>query len=77
VSGYAGPGTVAGYTVVYEQGTPARAVAVIDTELGERTIAACSDPHTIFTMESAEQCGNLVVVDGCGGFRSRTKARHL
>jgi acetyl-CoA C-acetyltransferase len=74
-SGYAGPGTIAGFTVLYERATPTRAVAVIDTEQGERTIAACSDRHTIDSMGSAELCGHRVVVDGCGRFRLAADAR--
>ena len=44
LDGYAGPGTVATYTVTYDGMDPVRVVAVCDTTDGRRCVAISEDP---------------------------------
>jgi acetyl-CoA C-acetyltransferase len=64
----AGPGTIAGCTVLYDGGVPNRAVAVVDLEDGTRTTCGSSDASVIGTLVSEEGVGRSVVVDQ-GSFR--------
>jgi acetyl-CoA C-acetyltransferase len=57
VAGYAGSGTVAGYTVLYQGLEPWRAVAVFDLPDGCRTVAYSEDPALMAQMMAQECCG--------------------
>ncbi len=57
VADYAGVGTVAGYTVLYQGQEPWRAVAVVDVPVGRRTVAYSEDSKLIQRMLSEECCG--------------------
>ena len=60
---YTGGGIIAGYTVHYEGDRPTRAVAVIDTDSGDRIVASADDPALLVTVTGAEACGRRVIVD--------------
>ncbi|MBW2269195.1 MAG: acetyl-CoA acetyltransferase [Deltaproteobacteria bacterium] len=51
---------IAGYTVLYEDDAPARAVFICDLEDGKRTLATCSDPTVARLGTEAELCGREV-----------------
>ena len=62
---YEGPATVAGYTVVYADGSPQLALAVCDTPGGRRAVAAADaadDPDLAKAMVSDEWCGRAVTI---------------
>ncbi|MFN8644689.1 MAG: hypothetical protein U0802_24630 [Candidatus Binatia bacterium] len=63
---YAGPATVAGYTVIYQRETPTHAVAICDTPAGARTVARCDDPAQMASMTREEPCGRVVEVTSDG-----------
>lgn len=65
---YAGPATIAGYTVVYLRDQPTHAVAVCDTPAGARTVARCDDPAAMASMTREEFCGRAVEVSADGHF---------
>ena len=50
-SDYAGPGRIAGYTVLHEPGRPPSAIAVVDLEDGARALASSGDPAVIAAFE--------------------------
>ena len=51
-----GPGSIAGYTVLYDRGSPPRGVAVVD--VGDaRAVVETEDPAIVARMESVELCG--------------------
>ncbi len=58
----AGRGTIAGCTVLYEDGTPARAAAVIDLDDGTRTASGSSDEAVIEAVLTYECLGRRVVI---------------
>jgi acetyl-CoA C-acetyltransferase len=60
VDEYAGEGTVAGYTVMYQLGEPHRAVAMVDTSDGGRAIVWSEDVDLMAKMEKEEFCGRTV-----------------
>ena len=61
---YAGPATIVGYTVVFQQGEPAHAVAVCDTKDGRRTVVRSEDRALLEEMMREEFVGRAVRVDG-------------
>ena len=63
-----GVGTIAGYTVLGERSGPARAVAVIDTADGGRTVATSVEAALLAAMQRDEHVGREVVVAADGGF---------
>jgi acetyl-CoA C-acetyltransferase len=60
VAHYAGRGTIAGYTVLHEGGRPDRAVAVVDTDDGRRTIAKSADVAVMRAVMRDEAFGRTV-----------------
>lgn len=62
VQDYAGTGTIAGYTVLYERDSEPRAVALIDTAEGARAFALSHDSAVISAMEREEWVGRPVRV---------------
>jgi acetyl-CoA C-acetyltransferase len=62
VDGYQGGGRIAGSTVIYENGRPRRAVAVIDTDDGRRALAWSEDPMVMADMARDEFGGHPVMV---------------
>jgi acetyl-CoA C-acetyltransferase len=63
-----GSATVAGYTVVYEGGEPARAVAVLDLVEGARTVATCADEGLVTRWTVDDSVGEKVTVVDPGTF---------
>lgn len=59
---YAGPATVAGYTVMYDRSGAQRGIAVVDLPDGKRSIAHTTDPALMSRMIAAEFCGVAVDV---------------
>jgi acetyl-CoA C-acetyltransferase len=57
VADYTGPGTVAGYTVLYQGDMPWRAVAVFDLPQDQRTVAYSESEDIIAAMIGEECCG--------------------
>ncbi|NQX87987.1 MAG: acetyl-CoA acetyltransferase [Halioglobus sp.] len=57
VANYAGEGTVAGYTVLYQGMDPWRAIAVFDLPDEQRTVCYSEDAAVMEAMMSAECCG--------------------
>ena len=68
MSGYAGLGTVAGFTVLYQGLEPWRAVAVFDLPDGCRTVAYSEDPVLMERMMTEDCCGASYRVEN-GKFR--------
>lgn len=68
VTGASGSATVAAYTVLYDDGIPARVPAVLDLPDGTRTVATDADPAAARTATTEELVGVTVAVDG-GSFR--------
>jgi acetyl-CoA C-acetyltransferase len=62
-TGYAGPGTVAGYTVHFAKGEATTGVAVIDTDTGDRALAQTDDPRIVAEMTEREFTGRRVQVE--------------
>jgi acetyl-CoA C-acetyltransferase len=62
-----GDAIVAGHTVVFDQGAPSRAVAIVDVADG-RTIARCSDVEVATRMASEDWVGRAVHVIEPGFF---------
>jgi acetyl-CoA C-acetyltransferase len=58
VPDYAGPGTVAGYTVLYQGETPWRAVAVFDLPGDKRFVAYSENVDIVSRMLARECCGD-------------------
>jgi len=65
---YEGKARVAGYTVVYANDAPARAVAICDLPDGARTVANTTDPALLQALVSEEFCGREVSIQRDGGF---------
>ncbi len=61
---YGGEGSIAGYTVLYGGDGPQHAVAVVDTDAGDRCVAINADYDVIAAMETEEFVGRRVRVDG-------------
>jgi acetyl-CoA C-acetyltransferase len=55
--GYAGPATVAGYTVLHSKNEPSSGIILADLPDGRRTMAATGDENTVNRMEAFEFCG--------------------
>jgi acetyl-CoA C-acetyltransferase len=64
VTGYAGSGTIKGYTVTDADGAPAEVVAIIATDEGSRTAARCADGALAQRATIEELIGHRVRVDG-------------
>jgi acetyl-CoA C-acetyltransferase len=62
-----GEAAVAGHTVVFEHGAPARAVAILDVA-GGRTIASCGDVEVATRMASEDWVERAVTVTEPGAF---------
>jgi acetyl-CoA C-acetyltransferase len=60
---YVGAATIAGYTVVFQQGEPAHAVAVCDTKDGRRTVVRSEDRALLEAMMREEFVGRVVRAD--------------
>jgi len=67
LEGYDGPGTVATYTVTYDEGVPARVVAVCDTADGRRCVSIREDPDFAAQACEEELIGTAVRI-GAGTF---------
>jgi len=65
---YEGGATVAGYTVMYANDAPARAVAICDLPDGARTVANATDPEFLQALVSEEFCGREVRIHREGRF---------
>lgn len=63
-----GAGVIAGYTVVYDQGQPSHAIAVVDLDDTTRTTVGCRDAADIDALLTVEGVGRYVTIDG-GQFR--------
>lgn len=61
---YAGPGTVAGCTVIHGRGGDHQAVLLIDTGEGRRAIVTSEDPAVIASIETEEWVGRSVTAIG-------------
>ena len=61
---YAGPGRIAGFTVVHNRGQPPRAIVIADVGSDARTVAFSDDASLAMRFQQAEQVGAPVVVDG-------------
>ena len=61
---FVGVGTIAGYTVEHDKGKPVRAIAIIDTPLGARTVAISDDFDMMQSCMQEEWIGRTVVVNG-------------
>ncbi len=64
VQEYHGDATIAGYTVIYESGSPVRAVAMIDLPDGRRAVAWSDDAPLMDAMQREEYCGRPVRCSG-------------
>jgi acetyl-CoA C-acetyltransferase len=63
IAQYTGPARIAGCTVLQSRGERPRAVAIVDTPRGQRTIATTTDADWIARIESDECVGRDVRVD--------------
>ena len=61
---FAGPATVAGYTVGHRGGAPTEGVVIADTPTGTRAVAATTDPSLLEALHHGEWVGRTVTVDG-------------
>lgn len=57
---YSGPGTVAGCTVLYGRGSEPKAVVLIDTPGGQRSLATTADAQTVRDLQMNEWVGRVV-----------------
>jgi len=64
VAGYAGPATIATYTVTYEGQTPTRVLAIGDTPDGQRCVAVCEDADLATRATEEDLTGATIQVDG-------------
>jgi acetyl-CoA C-acetyltransferase len=64
VTGYAGPATIATYTVTYDGQTPVRVVAIADTVDGARCVAVAEDPDLAVRGTGDDLIGTLIDVGG-------------
>ena len=60
IADYSGPGTVAGYTVLYGRGSTPTAVVLIDTPAGQRALATSPDAQIVRQLETDEWVGRSV-----------------
>jgi acetyl-CoA C-acetyltransferase len=65
-----GDATVATYTVLFADGEPTKAVAVVDDDAGARSVVTTDDPALAAAMASDEWCGHRVRVDDAATFRA-------
>jgi acetyl-CoA C-acetyltransferase len=63
-----GSATVAGYTVLYDDGGPARAVAILDLADDARTVATCDDRDVAYRWTAENGVGAAVSVSSPGRF---------
>jgi acetyl-CoA C-acetyltransferase len=59
-----GDARVAGCTVLYSRDAPPRAMALVDTPAGQRTLALSDDTNLVDRMQRDEFVGRTVRVDG-------------
>lgn len=64
VGDYAGPGTVAGYTVLYQGDDPWRGIAVFDLPHGKRTVAFSEDAAQMQRMMTLDCIGDRCELSG-------------
>ena len=65
---YVGPATIVGYTVVYQGAAPSHAIAICDTQAGQRTVVRSDDGRLLESMTREEFCGRTIHVVRGGGF---------
>jgi len=70
VADCSGPASIAGYTVLYTDARPVRAVAVCDLPDGRRTVASSDAPELADAMTRAEFCGRPVEIGANGELRA-------
>lgn len=70
---YAGPATIAGYTVMFNGDVPSHGVAICDTADGERTVVRSDDQALLESMIREEFCGRAVEISRGGRFDVRKK----
>jgi acetyl-CoA C-acetyltransferase len=75
VTDYAGPATIAGYTVAFVRHAPSHAIAVCDTPRGERTVARTDDVALAGRMTREEFVGRRVEVGRDGSFGAADRPR--
>jgi acetyl-CoA C-acetyltransferase len=63
VMDFAGPGRIAGYTVVHERSRPSRIVVVADLENGQRSVATSEDHELATRLQAEEFCGALILLN--------------
>jgi acetyl-CoA C-acetyltransferase len=68
---YAGPATIAGYTVMFNGDVPSHAIAICDTTNGERTVVRSDDRALLESMTREEFCGRAIEVCRNGQFALR------
>ena len=65
LASYAGPGRIAGYTVLHEPNRSVIAIAMADLDGDTRALATSDDPAVIAASESDRECvGAALQVDG-------------
>jgi len=62
VGGYAGPATIAGYTVLHSKNEPPSGVILADLPDGRRTMAATADESVVSRMEAFEFRGAAATI---------------
>lgn len=68
---YVGPGTIVGYTVVFNREAPSHAIAICDTADNARTVVRTEDKALLESMIRDEFCGRVVQISRAGTFTSR------
>ena len=68
---YVGPGTIVGYTVVFNRETPAHAIAICDTADSARTVVRTEDKALLESMIREEFCGRVAQISRAGTFTCR------
>ncbi len=66
VESYAGPTTIASYTVIYEAGAPPRAVLFCDVGDGRRVLVPVTDAAAAAALTESEGCGRRVRLSADG-----------
>jgi acetyl-CoA C-acetyltransferase len=64
VDGIDGEASVVGSTVAHTWGAPTRAIAIVESADGVRTIATCEEPDVLDAFLTEDWCGRTVSVDG-------------